>query len=33
MYKGLVFYTESQTMLPLPNGIELITADKIWIPG
>ena len=32
-YKGLVFYTESQTMLPLPNGIELIAADKIWILG
>jgi hypothetical protein len=32
-YKGLIFYTESQTMLQLPNNIELITADKIWIPG
>jgi hypothetical protein len=32
-YKGLIFYTESQMMLQIPNGIELITADKIWIPG
>jgi len=32
-YKGPIFYTESQTMLQLPNGIELITADKIWIPS
>jgi hypothetical protein len=32
-YKGLIFDTESQTMLQLPNNIELITADKIWIPG
>ena len=32
-YNGLILYTEAQTMLQLPNNIELITADKIWIPG
>jgi len=32
-YKGLVLYTESQTMLQLPSAIELFTADKIWIPS
>jgi len=32
-YKGLVFYTKTQTPLPLPAGVELINANKIWIPG
>ncbi|MBI4303477.1 MAG: hypothetical protein HY665_03970 [Chloroflexi bacterium] len=32
-YKGLVFYTKSPTELMLPGGIELVFADKIWIPG
>jgi hypothetical protein len=32
-YKGLVFYTRTQTPLLLPRGAELINARKIWIPG
>jgi len=32
-YKGLVFFTKTQTPLLLPPGIELIAAKKIWIPG
>ena len=31
-YKGLFFYTKSDTVLPQGN-VELITAGKIWIPG
>ncbi len=32
-YKGLVFFTKAPTLLLLPGDIELIAADKIWIPG
>ena len=32
-YKGLFFYTKSSTPLQLPGDIELVVADKIWIPG
>lgn len=31
-YKGLIFYTRTQTPLLLPPKAELITARKIWIP-
>jgi hypothetical protein len=31
-YKGFVFYTQSSTPLELPAGIELVQAQKIWIP-
>ena len=31
-YKGLCFHTKSATTIP-PGNAELITADKIWIPG
>ena len=31
-YKGLVFYTESDIPLQLPLDIELVYANKIWIP-
>jgi hypothetical protein len=31
-YKGLIFYTRTQTPLLLPTKTELITARKIWIP-
>jgi hypothetical protein len=31
-YKGLFFYTESDTPLQLPSGAELVAAEKIWIP-
>ena len=32
-YKGIFFYTKSSTPLELPSKAELITANKIWIPG
>ncbi len=32
-YKGLTFFTKSGTPLPLPGGVELVTAGRIWIPG
>jgi len=32
-YKGLVFFTKSAKPLSLPPDVELIVADKIWIPG
>jgi len=32
-YKGLIFYTKTQTPLLLPRGTELINARQIWIPG
>lgn len=31
-YKGLIFYTKSQTPLHLPSGAETVQAKKIWIP-
>ena len=32
-YKGFVFYTKSREQIDLPKGVEIIVADKIWIPG
>jgi hypothetical protein len=32
-YKGLCFYTKSSQPLQLPGKVELVAADKIWIPG
>jgi hypothetical protein len=32
-YKGLVFFTNSPTPLPLPEGAEVVAAQKIWIPS
>ncbi|HTQ57524.1 MAG TPA: hypothetical protein VMI94_23805 [Bryobacteraceae bacterium] len=32
-YKGLAFFTKSDTVLNLPPGAEVISADSIWIPG
>jgi hypothetical protein len=32
-YKGLIFYTKSNDKLNLPGDVELIAAQKIWIPG
>jgi len=31
-YKGLIFFTKSPTELMLPGDVEVITAQKIWIP-
>ena len=32
-YKGLAFFTKSDTALELPEDTELVKAEKIWIPG
>ena len=32
-YKGLTFYTKSSEPLMLPTGTEIVTCDRIWIPG
>lgn len=31
-YKGLAFYTKSQEALVLPSQVEVVAAEKIWIP-
>jgi hypothetical protein len=31
-YKGLTFYTSSASELELPGGVEVVTAERIWIP-
>ena len=32
-YKGLAFFTNSQKILDLPEGAEVVAAQKIWIPS
>ena len=32
-YKGLTFYTKTQTPLILSSQVELVRAKKIWIPS
>ena len=32
-YKGLAFYTKSQTPLALPGDAQTVDANKIWVPG
>jgi hypothetical protein len=32
-YKGLTFYCKSGEPLPLPDGVETIMCQSIWIPG
>jgi hypothetical protein len=32
-YKGLTFYTVSKARLDLPADAELVTAERIWVPG
>ncbi|MBD3183494.1 hypothetical protein GF312_14460 [Candidatus Poribacteria bacterium] len=32
-YKGLAFYTKTEKELSLGGNVELILAEKIWIPG
>ncbi len=32
-YKGLAFFTKSETPINLPQRTELVQAKKIWIPG
>ena len=31
-YKGFVFFTKSREQIDLPRGVEVIVADKIWVP-
>ena len=31
-YKGFAFYTRSSSQILLPSGVEIILANKIWIP-
>lgn len=32
-FKGLAFFTKSDTPLSLPEGAQLVNATSIWIPG
>jgi hypothetical protein len=32
-YKGIAFFTKSSDPLTLPNGAELVTAGRIWVPA
>jgi hypothetical protein len=32
-YKGFAFFTKSSEPLVLPTNIEIIVANRIWIPG
>jgi hypothetical protein len=32
-YKGLTFYTESRQPLQLGGSVEVVQAEKIWIPS
>jgi hypothetical protein len=32
-YKGLAFYAQSNTEIPLPADAQVIRARKMWIPG
>ncbi|MDD5127963.1 MAG: hypothetical protein PHR43_07735 [Dehalococcoidales bacterium] len=32
-YKGLLFFTKSETDLMLPGGTETVFAKKIWVPN
>lgn len=31
-YKGFTFYTKSESQIDLPKNVEVILAEKIWIP-
>lgn len=31
-YKGLAFHTKSNAPIPLPVGVETVTAKKFWTP-
>jgi hypothetical protein len=32
-YKGLAFYTKADEPISMPGDVELVKAEKIWIPG
>jgi len=31
-YKGFAFFTKAREQIDLPKGVELVIANKIWIP-
>jgi hypothetical protein len=31
-YKGLIFYTKTREQIDLPKAIEIIVAEKMWVP-
>ena len=31
-YKGFAFYTQSTTPIEMPGGVEIVQAQKIWVP-
>jgi len=32
-YKGFAFFTKSREQIDFPRSVEVVIADKIWIPG
>ena len=32
-YKGLTFFAKSKEQINLPRGVEIIVANKIWMPS
>lgn len=32
-YKGLTFFARSSEQIDLPRGVEIIVANKIWMPS
>ncbi len=32
-YRGLVFFTRSRAPLQLPGSVEIVKADRIWVPS
>jgi hypothetical protein len=32
-YKGFAFYTKTSDQIDLPRAVEVINAEKIWIPS
>lgn len=32
-YKGLAFFTKADDQIELPRHVEVVVADKIWIPS
>ena len=32
-YKGLTFFAKSSEQIDLPRGVEVIVANKIWMPS
>lgn len=32
-YRGFVFATKSESQIHLPSGAEVVTAERVWLPG